>query len=330
MGRASSPPHVPYSTYILRELLGGRSQHLAGQAALMHAVSKDDLAADHAIEDALRTFDQARRTTWEIIGPFERTGPDARRVEHDEVGVHPDADAPLIFESKEVRRLRSHALHRGLERHHAALVDPFTQHEGRGTRFAMLAHMGARVGEPDHHFGIGDQFGDRVLVGVDQFDRDAEVEVLRNSEIEERVDLVLTLDFGNLLDALVEQGFVLRLFHTRDRYRIPLTIEECAAARLDVVAKLCAEGGRTVKCDLFLARTIERRFPRRHLAAQRRRAQIVIHLDWARRDLGWDAQALPHVWTNAIEDLLVRLTEPRHVEQGQPRDRPLALAREVQ
>src|SRR6266446_10103934 len=101
----------------------------------------------------------------------------------------------------------------------------------------MLAHMGARVGEPDHDFGIGDQFGYRVLVGVDQFDRDAEVEVLGNSEIEKRVDLVLTQDFGNLLDALVEQGFVLRLFHTRDRYRIQMTMEEWAAARLVVVAK---------------------------------------------------------------------------------------------
>src|SRR6266849_10168703 len=131
MGRALSPPHIRYSTYMLRELLGGRSQQLAGQAALMHTVGKDDFAADHAIENALRTFDQARRAAWEIIGPFERTRSHARRVEHDKVGVHPDADAPLIFESKEVRRLRSHALHRGLERHHAALVDPFTQHEGR-------------------------------------------------------------------------------------------------------------------------------------------------------------------------------------------------------
>src|SRR6266849_7579996 len=131
MGRASSPPHVRYSTYMLRELLGGGSQHLPGEAALMHTVGKDDFAADHAIEDALRTFDQARRTTWQIIGPFERTRSHARGVEHDEVGVHPDADTPLILESEEVRRLRSHALHRGLERHHAALVDPFTQHEGR-------------------------------------------------------------------------------------------------------------------------------------------------------------------------------------------------------
>jgi hypothetical protein len=43
----------------------------------MHAVGKDDFAADHAIEDALRTFDQARHTAREIICPFERTGPDA-------------------------------------------------------------------------------------------------------------------------------------------------------------------------------------------------------------------------------------------------------------
>src|SRR6266852_3052016 len=109
----------------------------------------------------------------------------------------------------------------------------------------MLAHMGARVGEPDHHFGIGDQFGDRVLVGVDQFDGDAEVEVLRNSEIEERVDFVLTLDFGNLLDALVEQGFVLRLFHARDRYRIPLIISRMtwhSAASSSLPARRLASG----------------------------------------------------------------------------------------
>src|SRR6266851_8028323 len=100
MGRALSPPHVCRSTGMLRELLGRGSQDLAGETALMHTVGKDDFAADHAIEDALRTFDQARRAAREIIGPFERTRSDARRVEHDEVGVHPDADAPLILESE--------------------------------------------------------------------------------------------------------------------------------------------------------------------------------------------------------------------------------------
>src|SRR5260370_8029801 len=99
MGRASSPPHVRYSTGMLRELLGGRSQHLAGEAALMHTVGKDDFAADHAIEDALRTFDQARRTTWEIIGPFERTRSHARRAEHDQVARPPDTTPLFILDS---------------------------------------------------------------------------------------------------------------------------------------------------------------------------------------------------------------------------------------
>jgi len=75
--RSAAPLYDAHRDTISRELLGGGSQHLPGEAALMHADGKDDFAADHAIEDALRTFDQARHTAREIICPFERTGPDA-------------------------------------------------------------------------------------------------------------------------------------------------------------------------------------------------------------------------------------------------------------
>src|SRR5438876_1854367 len=115
-----------------------------------------------------------------------------------------------------------------------------------------------------------------------------------------------------------------------DGDRIPLPVEESATAGLQVIAELLTEAVRTIECNLLLPRTIESLSPRRHLSAERRSSQVVVHLDRARCDLGRNPQTLLHIRAHPFENAFIRIAHSGHVEERQPGNRAPTFACEMQ
>src|SRR5713226_301725 len=301
-------------------------QHFSGQAALVLVMREENVAANDRVFDALRALDQPRLIPWQVVAPFRRQRRDAVRVEHHQVRIHSRLKPALAAEVHEVRQFRREPPHSLFERQRMALADPFLQQVRRQTGIAMLRDVRASVRKPEQRVGEFQQLLDDLLVDVDHRERDAHIEVLVESEVEDRVRGILMHHPGDLFDTLIEVLFVLLFLDAHNVYAIPSIAED----RLDPVLEFFLEGAaevrRTEQRRLLLGAAVEYPLPRIERRKNEGIPQSVVLLDRARRHLRINLEPAREQRLQPLDAVFMRLERSAgQVEQREKSNWPLTL-----
>src|SRR5260370_24980816 len=210
-----------------------------------------------------------------------------------------------------------------------ALADPFLQQVRRQSGIAMLRDVRARVRKPKQRVGKLQQLLDDLLVDVDHRERDSQVDVLVEYEVEDRVLGILVHHPGDLLDTLVEILFVLLSLDAHDVYAIPSIAEDRFDPVLEFFLEGAAEVRRAEQRCLLLGAAVEYALPRIERRKNEGIPQSVVLLDRARCHLRINLEPARKQRLQPLDPVFMPLERSAgQVEQREKSNRPLALLRE--
>src|SRR6266851_3105909 len=232
-------------------------------------------------------------------------------IENDDIRSHSRQETPALLDAEEIRRLRGQALDRALEAHHLPVAHPRAEQIGAIARVAQHIDMRPAVGKPTHHARIGDYLRDALLVRVEQRHRVLDLQVVLESEVEERIDAVLAALLGNRRDGLALETF-------------PVAAEDDRP--FEFLAERVAETRVAVDFRLRFLGLIEDRVPARQIREDEGVAQI--DLDYQRTACYLrDAAALDERFGLA-QRLHTYVGLVVAVQNGEPRHRATALSQQ--
>ena len=146
------------------------------------------------------------------------------------------------------------------------------------------------------------QLFDFVRVGINNRQSDAHFEILRNGQIKNRINRILSPTWplrSNLSNTFIQVLFVLILLDPHDMHPIPLVGKD-RPADLQILAESLAELRVSVQRNLLGDWPIKGFFPRRQAGKDKRDFQRVILLNRPGSDLRRNPQALCQERLNTI------------------------------